>query len=372
MAKVSFNNRNNLFFQSLKSGVDHYFKENNLKKTGNWLLFSKTLILVPLALTCYILLLTASMPVWLSLCLCGVLGLSIGSIGFNIMHDACHGAYSSKKWVNTLFGYSLNAVGGNAFFWKLKHNILHHTYTNIHGVDDDIAQSKLLRQSPTQTWWPIHRYQHIYLTLAYSLTIFMWAGVRDFQKYFTKKVYTTPIQPMDKKEHLLFWFSKTAYAFFYIVLPIICVGWQAWLIGYLTMGIIVGIVISYVFQLAHAVEGPEFDAVGLEDKQIETEWAVHQIKTTANFAPSNKIINWYVGGLNYQIEHHLFPRISHVHYPQLSKIVKAKCEEFELPYHSFPTLGQALASHIRTMKQLGQKPVEHLLDNTEMLAENAA
>jgi linoleoyl-CoA desaturase len=252
----------------------------------------------------------------------------------------------------------LNAIGGNAFFWKQKHNVLHHTYTNIAGADDDIAQSKLLRQSPEQEWKPIHRYQHIYVTVAYALTLFMWVGVRDFEKYFTKKIHNTPLQPMSVKEHITFWVSKALYLVFYVLIPILCVGPLAWLIGYLTMGIVTGVVISYVFQLAHAVEGPEFDSVGIDDKMIETEWAVHQIKTTANFAPHNKFISWAVGGLNFQIEHHLFPRVSHIHYPALSKIVKAHCQKFQLPYHSFPTVSLAIGSHLRTMKHLGQKHVQ--------------
>ena len=355
MGKITFDNSNNLFFQSLKKSVEAYFKENGLKKTGNWRLYSKTFILIPLAVGIYLSLLLLKMPLVLSLIFCGLLGLTISSIGFNIMHDACHGSYSSKKWVNNMLGLTLNALGGNAFFWKQKHNVLHHTYTNIEGADDDIAQSKLLRQSPTQKWMPIHQYQHLYLTLAYSLTIFMWVSVRDFKKYFTRKIHNTPLQPMDRKEHFTFWLSKVLYLVFYILLPIAVVGVKAWFIGYLTMGLVAGIVLSYVFQLAHAVEGPEFDSVGIEDKLIETEWAVHQIKTTANFSPKNKIISWYVGGLNFQVEHHLFPRISHIHYPALSKIVKEHCQKFNLPYHCFPNLKMAIASHVRTMKHLGQK-----------------
>ncbi|MEO6071039.1 MAG: acyl-CoA desaturase [Chitinophagaceae bacterium] len=355
MAKVTFKKTNNQFHLALKSSVDEYFQKNNLKKTGNWRLYSKALILFPLSFAIYIILLTVTMPVVVSLALCGLLGLCIASIGFNVMHDACHGCYSSKKWVNNILGHTLNAMGGNAFFWKTKHNVLHHTYTNIEGVDDDIAQSKLLRQSPTQEWKPVHQYQHIYLPFAYALTLFMWVGFRDFQKYFTKRIHNTNIPPMERKEHWIFWISKILYAVFYVVIPVIFVGWLPWAIGYCTMALVVGITIAYVFQLAHAVEGPEFDSVGLDDKVIETEWAVHQIKTTANFAPGNRVINWFVGGLNYQVEHHLFPRISHVHYPQISKIVKDKCDEFDLPYHSFPTLTQAVVSHVKTMKQLGQK-----------------
>ena len=355
MAKVSFNNSHNQFFQSLKSSVEDYFKKNGIKKTGNWRLYIKTIVLIPTAICLYLALLIFPMPALLALTLCGLLGFTFASIGFNIMHDACHGSYSSRKWVNNLLGLSLNVIGGNAFFWKQKHNIIHHTYTNIDGLDDDIAQSSLLRQSPTQQWRPIHRYQHIYLTLAYSMLLFMWVGVNDFKKYFKKRVNNTPLPPMDRKEHITFWVSKLFYAAVYVVIPILCVGFVPWLIGYITMGVVTGIVISYVFQLAHAVEGPEFESVGLEDKVIETEWAVHQVKTTANFAPNNKVLSWFVGGLNFQVEHHLFPRISHIHYPAISKIVREHCQRFQLPYHCFPHLHTAIVSHVRTMKQLGQR-----------------
>ena len=355
MGKVTFNNSNSQFFQSLKKSVDKYFEENLKKKTGDRRLYTKAVILIPASIMIYISLLVFQLPVAVALLLCALLGLTIASIGFNIMHDACHGSYSSKKWVTNTLGLTLNAIGGNAFFWKQKHNILHHTYTNIEGADDDIAQSKLLRQSPTQKWMPIHRYQHIYLTFAYSLTLFMWVSVRDFSKYFQKRIYNTPLQPMSRREHFTFWVSKALYAFFYVILPIIVVGPLAWLIGFATMGMVLGVVISYVFQLAHAVEGPEFDTVGIEDKMIETEWAVHQIRTTANFAENNKVVSWLVGGLNFQIEHHLFPRVSHVHYPAISRIVRDHCQRFQLPYHSFPNVQMAVVSHLRTMKKLGQK-----------------
>ncbi len=160
---------------------------------------------------------------------------------------------------------------------------------------------------------------------------------------------------MSRNEHWIFWISKIWYAIFYVAIPIMAVGFLPWVIGYLTMGIVLSLFIAFVFQLAHAVEGPEFSAAGLEDKVIETEWAVHQIKTTANFAMDNKVVNWVVGGLNYQVEHHLFPRIAHIHYPAVSKIVRQKCAEFGLPYHSFPTVGDAMKSHFHTMKLFGQK-----------------
>lgn len=356
MAKVRFDTSNTAFYQSLKRECDRYFRERGLRKTGSWKLYSKALVLLPLACGLYGYLLLGNPPVPVALLLCALMGIVLSSIGFNIMHDACHGSYSSRKWVNDLLGLSLNCIGGNAFFWKQKHNILHHTYTNIEGIDDDIAQSRLLRQSPTQEWLPMHRYQHVYLPVAYALTLFVWIGIRDFDKYFRKKIHNTPLQPMNAAEHGLFWASKVLYAFFYVALPILLVGFIPWLVGYLTMCITAGIVLSYTFQLAHAVEGPEFEAAGLTDRVLENEWAAHQVRTTANFAPRNPVIGWLVGGLNFQIEHHLFPRVSHIHYPALSRIVREQCSLHGLPYHSFPTLRLAIASHMRTIRRLGEKP----------------
>ncbi len=357
MAKLTYNNKNAVFYQSLKADVDKYFKESGIEKTGNWKLYLKTLVLVPVAIAVYLFLLTQQYTPLVGISLSLLLGLTLSGIGFNIMHDACHGSYSSKKWVNDLLGLSLNALGGNAFIWKQKHNIIHHTYTNVDGLDDDIAKSPVIRQCQTQVWKPAHRIQHIYLWLIYALSSFLWVFVMDITKYGTKRIYTTELNKMDTQEHLIFWVSKLLYLVFYVAIPVYFVGWGAWGIGFLFMHIAMGLSLSVVFQLAHVVEETDFEyTAGIDDKQIENEWAVHQIKTTANFAPGNKFISWFVGGLNYQVEHHLFPRISHIHYPEISKIVARKCQEFGLPYHSMPTMIAAVGSHYRFMKTLGQKP----------------
>ncbi len=358
MPKVTFSRKNSTFFRTLQASVDAYFVENNLKKNGNWHLYIKTLVLIPAALCLYLGLILYPMPALAGIGLSTLLGFVLASIGFNVMHDACHGSYSSKKWINDLFGLSLNALGGNAFIWKFKHNIVHHTYTNIDGVDDDIAKSPLMRQCQTQAWVPAHRYQHVYVFLVYAISSFAWIFLMDFAKYFSQKVYTTPLQKMDRHEHVVFWISKALYALFYIAIPVYFVGWQAWAIGFAFMHLAMGLTLAVVFQLAHVVEHTEFEFAGDEPVMMENEWAVHQIKTTANFARGNKLISWFVGGLNYQVEHHLFPRISHVHYPAISHIVKQTCQEYGLPYHEFPTMSGALASHVRSMKELGKKPVE--------------
>ena len=350
--KVTFNNKNKVFFNALKEEVDAYFERNGIKKTGNWKLYLKTMILIPGALGLYALLMFVQMPALLTVFLWFLFGLNMAAIGFNIMHDACHGSFSTKGWVNEIFGLTNNFLGGNAFLWKLKHNIIHHTYTNIDGVDDDINNMPFLRQCSSQPLKPMHKFQSAYMFVLYGFTsLFMF--FMDYIKYFSRKVYTTPLKPMDFKEHFLFWGGKLFFIAFYIALPIVMIGWKWWLIGFIISQFTLGLTLAIVFQLAHVVEHAEFDAAGVDPVKIENEWAIHQVKTTANFAFSNKLVTWFVGGLNYQIEHHLFPRISHVHYPAISKIVKETCEKFELNYIYFPSTRAAIASHVRFMHTMG-------------------
>lgn len=354
--KVTFNNKQKVFFNALKEEVDAYFDKNGLKKTGNWKLYSKTLILLPSAILLYCLLMLVPMHGAVSSTLWVMFGLNMAAIGFNVMHDACHGSFSTKNWVNEVLGLTNNFLGGNAFLWKLKHNIIHHTYTNVDGVDDDINNMPFMRQCTSQPWKPMHRFQSVYMFILYGFTsLFMF--FMDYVKYFSKKIHTTPLKKMDLKEHVIFWGGKIFFIAFYIVLPIILLGWKGWLIGFVISQFTLGLTLAVVFQLAHVVEHAEFEAAGVDPVKIENEWAIHQIKTTANFAFSNKIITWFVGGLNYQIEHHLFPRISHIHYPAISEIVKATCERFELNYIYFPSTRAAVASHVRFMNQMGKRPM---------------
>jgi len=353
MPKVKFDNSNHLFFQSVKDEVEAHFRNKQVNKTGNWKLYSKALILIPFCMGLYSYMLVGNYSGIGGILLSVLLGLTLVCIAFNVMHDACHGSYSSKKWVNGVMSLTMNALGSNAFIWKIKHNIIHHTYTNIDGIDDDLSNGPLLRLCPTQKWRPIHRFQFLYMYFLYAISSLAWILGTDFYKFLTKKIHNTPITRIALKEHVIFWLSKVLYGFFYIALPIYFVGWQSWLIGFLIMHATMGIVLSIVFQLAHVVEKTSFDSAKENDKLIATEWAIHEIKTTADFAPKNKIVSWFVGGLNFQIEHHLFPQISHVHYSEISEIVRQQCENFGLPYHSYPSMTEAVVSHVRLMKKLG-------------------
>ncbi|MEP7107474.1 MAG: acyl-CoA desaturase [Ferruginibacter sp.] len=358
MAKITFDNRNNQFYQNLKVSVDQYFEAKGVKKTGDRRLYIKTFALVGAAIVMYCSLVFFKMNVLPALLTCALLGFTFASIGFSVMHDANHGSYSTKSWLNDMLGLSANALGASSFFWKQKHNIIHHTYTNVDGIDDDIAKSPIIRQCESQKWVPAHKIQHLYLVPVYALSSIFWVFIMDFTKYFTKKIYTTEAWKMNMKNHLIFWATKASFFIFYMVIPIMVWGFVPWLLGFFVLHAVMGLTLSLVFQLAHVVENTEFENVAIDEtKHIETAWAEHELRTTSNFAMENKLVSWFVGGLNYQIEHHLFPRVSHVHYPAISKIVMQKCEEYNLPYNKYDTLMGALASHFKVMKMLGKKPV---------------
>ncbi len=343
------------FHSELKRRINDYFSQAGKAPTGNYKLYVKAILLVVAYLFIYIHLVFYTPVAWLAITECVVLGGLTAAIGFNVMHDGMHGSFSKHKWINQLAGLSLNFLGANNFMWKTKHNIIHHTYTNVQGVDDDIEARPFLRLCETQKYYKIHRYQHLYFWAAYSLLYLWWVFVTDYKKYFLGRIGPTPLRKMTIGEHISFWGFKLLYAFLFVALPIYMVGFNAWLLGFLPFSLFSGFVLSIVFQLAHTVEDTEFPQANKETLRMEDEWAIHQLKTTANFATKNRFISWWVGGLNFQIEHHLFPRVSHVHYPEISKIIRKACNDFNVPYIEYPKMRLAVASHVNHLKSLSRK-----------------
>src|SRR5258706_599339 len=355
MTIPKFSNIHHSFHTELKQRISNYFKEAGKSTTGNSSLFFKAILLVVSFLSVYSHLIFFTPAPLLAILECILLGGLTASIGFNVMHDGAHGSFSKYKWINNMASNSANFLGANQYLWKTKHNIIHHTYTNIHGVDDDIEARPLLRLCDEQPRYKIHRYQHFYFWAAYSLLYIFWVFVTDYKKYFLGRIGPTPLRKMTLTEHIYFWFYKLAHAFIFVALPIYMVGFMPWLIGFLTMGLVTGFVLSIVFQLAHTVEHTHFPLPNDATGKMEDEWAIHQVKTTANFATRNKVVSWLVGGLNFQIEHHLFPKISHVHYPAISKIIQKACQEYGIRYLEYPKVRMAVASHVAFLRQLGRK-----------------
>jgi linoleoyl-CoA desaturase len=317
-------------------------------------LYLKAVILMASFLFLYIHLVFFTPGNFLAVVECIVLGFVVAGIGFNIMHDGGHGSFSRSKFVNNLAAFSLNILGGSSFMWNVKHNIIHHAYTNIDGVDDDIDIQPWLRMSTTQPKLAMHRYQHIYFWGLYALLYILWVFVLDFTKYFKGKIGEMPLKKMSVADHIIFWAFKLFYCAVFIAVPVYTIGFIPWLVGFVIFGVVTGFVISIVFQLAHTVEHTHFPMPDEVTGKLDDEWAIHQLKTTANFAPKNKFINWMVGGLNFQIEHHLFPKISHIHYNKIRKIVKQACAEYDVPYIEYRKMRHAVASHVTFLKQMGR------------------
>lgn len=348
------NIKGSTFHQELKRRVNNYFLENNKKSTGNFSLYFKAVLLVCSYLFLYVHLVFFNPGGIIALLECFAMGGLTAAIGFNVMHDGSHGSFSNSKLANKLATFSSNMLGASGLMWNNKHNIIHHTYTNIDGVDDDIEIKPMLRMCTSQKKYWIHRFQHIYVWFLYTLLLIVWLFISDYTKYFSKKIGIVPIKKLSAFDHFAFWAAKIGYAIMMIFLPIYMVGFLPWLLGFLALTLFSGFILSVVFQLAHTVEETAFPLPSADTNKVENEWAIHQIETTANFATKNKVISWLVGGLNFQIEHHLFPKISHIHYPEISKIIKQTCQEFNIKYIEYRRMRHAIVSHAAYLRKMGK------------------
>ena len=357
--RINFNAKDRPeFVKELRKRVNDHFKQNNKSKYANVNMVVKTIFMLSLYFVPYFLIVfNVSHNPWIILGLWMLMGLGMAGIGFSIMHDANHEAYSKNKTVNSYLGYLINLVGGSSVNWKIQHNVLHHTYTNIDGHDEDLGSGTLMRFSSSQKRLKIHRFQQFYAWFLYSLITVSWSIKKDFiqlSRYKKKDLIKTQ-NISYKKAFLRLILAKVFYILYVLVVPIIFSS-QAWwitLIFYFMMHLACGFMISVIFQLAHIVSEADFPTPS-KDGEIENNWAIHQLHTTANFAQSNWPLSWYVGGLNYQIEHHLFPNICHIHYKKISKIVKQTASDYGLPYHFHKTFFSALYSHAKLLTQLGK------------------
>jgi linoleoyl-CoA desaturase len=287
------------------------------------------------------------------------MGFGTAGIGLSIMHDANHGSYSKKKWINNLLGFSLNLIGGHSFNWRVQHNVLHHTYTNIHEVDEDISPRGVIRMCPESIWRPIHKYQHFYAWFLYGLLTFIWILFKDFVRLvrYQKDGLVKKQKASLLQEWIILIITKTVYITYMFLLPLLVTPFSFWQIflGFFVMHYIAGFILAIIFQPAHVIEGTAYPMPD-ETGNLENNWAIHQMLTTTNFGHREKLFSWYVGGLNYQVEHHLFPNICHVHYRQIAPIVEKTAKEFGVPYKSQDTFLRAIAAHARLLKELGVRP----------------
>ncbi|MCC5929721.1 MAG: acyl-CoA desaturase [Cyclobacteriaceae bacterium] len=358
MQKIHFANNKRDFTSTLHSRVNQYFKTNGIDRRANAQMRYKTVFMFLLYFIPFAFILSGIthnlLVLWL---LTVVMGLGVAGIGLSVMHDANHGSYSRHDWVNRWLGYSLNLVGGSAMNWKIQHNVKHHTYTNIHEEDEDISPRGVLRMAPGSDLKFMHRYQHWYAWFFYGLMTIVWVLIKDYSRLYNyqKEGHLQRQKTTAVKEWSILILTKVFYLGYLFLLPLwlLPVTWVQVVVGFLTMHYVAGFILAIIFQPAHVIAGtsyPEPDDEG----NIENDWTIHQMETTTNFANNSKWFTWYVGGLNYQIEHHLFPNICHVHYPAIAGIVKQTAEEFGVRYQAEPNFFSALKKHTQMLKILGQ------------------
>jgi linoleoyl-CoA desaturase len=338
------------FHGTLKQRVDEYFAGLAAPARDAPRMYVKTVLILGLAVGSYALLMFVAAAWWQAVILAIALALGMAGIGFSVQHDANHGGYSRNRWINRLMGISLDMIGGSSFIWYWKHNIVHHTYTNISGIDIDIDIQPFLRLAPDQPLRRYHKYQHFYIWTLYGLLPANWQFFADYRDLVNGHIGG---RPFPRPTAPILAATLAGKAFFYgwsLVLPLLLHPTWAVLGVYAIVSFVLGTVLTTTFQLAHC--SGEVEMMTVADT-VTVGWAEHQVRTTANFAPGNPFLTWYLGGLNYQIEHHLFPKVCHVHYPSLSPIVSATCQEYGIPYRSHPTLREALTTHLRWLRQLG-------------------
>ena len=348
------------FTLALNKRVSAYFKNNKINRFGNSEMVIKSFVMFGLYFIPYALIISgivSSIPLLILAVI--IMALGVSGIGLSVMHDANHGAYSKKKWLNNVIGYSLNLVGANAFNWRIQHNLLHHTYTNVLDEDEDISPRGAIRMSPEAPWKKIHRYQYIYAWFLYGLMTLSWVFFKDFDRIRT--YYRNGLLKKQKgnfgKELAILISTKALFVGYIFIVPLLLTSllWWQILLGIIIMHYIAGFMLAIIFQPAHVIEGTEYPAPD-ENNELKYNWTIHQLHTTTNFGNNSKWFSWFVGGLNFQIEHHLFPNVCHVHYRGISAIVRSTSKEFGLPYKSSRTFIGALFKHYRLLKVLGIKP----------------
>jgi len=359
--KVRFKSTPNkdLFAKELRMRVAQYFKEKGISKYGNTEMYLKTVIAIVSWIGVYAWIMSNTLsPIGLILAFT-LLGYVNIFIAFNIGHDACHNAYSSKMWVNKMMSYSMNFIGGNSYLFRQMHNV-HHMYVNIHGTDVTLETHGLFRFTPEEPYKPIHRFQHIYTPILYSLAAVHWAIVKDFKWFFGEShIGNNKNVKHPASEYVALFVSKLVYFSLHLILPLIFLKYAWWLVvlGFLSTHILPGLTFALIFQVTHVYEGTHYP-VPDEEGNIENNYAIHVLETTADFARQNRIATWLMGGINIHVIHHIMPGVCHVHYPALTKILMEVAEKHSIAYQENKTFSQALVKHIRMLKLLSKPNAE--------------
>lgn len=342
------------FQKEVRKRVRTYLKEEGKSGLADYRYYMKAVLNLAMYLVPFILFLTGFTSFLMTTLLWAITGVGMAGVGMNVMHDAIHNTVTRSEWVNRKIGAVIYMLAGNSYTWRVQHNVKHHTHTNLDGHDDDIETGSIFRFHPEQELKPKHKYQHIYAPFAYALMTWKWLLEKDFKQviqYNKSDLFKAKDQTLGMVWTKLIVGKGFHFATFYILPIALGLPWYMVLWGNMVMHVIAGLILSFTFQLAHVVDKAEFPS---EEEAKDNSLLEHQLKTTANFSTKSKLVTWYTGGLNFQVEHHLFPTINHVHYPKIAEIVRKTAAEFKLPYNEYRTTVEALKGHFAHLKHMGQ------------------
>ncbi len=341
------------FLVVLRERVDEFFSSTGQRRRDCAEMYVKTAAIALWVIVSYVLLVVWATTWWQALLLSTSLGLAMAGVGFNIQHDGGHAAYSNRKWVNNLMAMALDLLGGSSYIWKRTHNLVHHSFTNITGHDGDIDLSPLGRLSPHQKRFAFHRLQHMYLWVLYGFVTFKWQFFDDIRGVVTERIGKTRLPRPRGWQLVVFVCGKLLFVSLAFVVPLLLHPWYVVLSFFFAASFVQGLMLSVVFQLAHCVQEADFPMPRDGTGRMENAWAVHQVETTVDFARRSRLVTWYTGSLNHQIEHHLFPQICHVNYPAISELMEGTCRDFGVRYSAHETLWGAVGAHYRWLRQMG-------------------
>jgi linoleoyl-CoA desaturase len=342
------------FRDDLELEATAFFERRGISRHGSYALWIKTAVLGAWLATSYWLLVFVAQQPWLAVLCAASLACAMAGVGFNVQHEGGHRAYADSSAVNRGMAFSLDLLGGSSYFWHYKHGIAHHSYPNVAGSDDDVYVGILGRLTPHDRRLGFHRFQHIYIWLLYALLAIKWQLLDDFRSIVKPGIASTRVPRPRKGEHILFWSGKLLFFGLAVGLPLFFHPWLRVVTFFLLTGAILGLLLGVVFQLAHCLGEAAFADPPLPGGLLDRDWATHQVESTVDFARHNGPLTWFIGGLNFQIEHHLFPRVSHTHYPALSKIVERVCLKHGVRYATHASATAALRSHYRWLRHLGR------------------
>jgi len=365
--RVKFRRRSD-FHRELRAAVNALLADNGEKRTGGWAMVPKCAIILIWLFASYVFVVFFAQNWWQAGLGVVSFGFAVAGVGFSIQHDANHGSLAQSKWLGRLVGASLDLLGASSFYWRTKHNVLHHQYPNVAGLDDDIDPGPALRLAPAQKRYWFHRYQPYYAWFLYGLLTIEWILHSDYQTFVRGSIGNYPVARPRGWELILLFSGKLFNMIWMLVIPSLFHPFLYVLAGYVAVMLISGLLLAVTFQLAHCVDLTHF--YGLQkDRQPDQGWAEHQLATTCDFAPNNQLLTWFLGGLNYQVIHHLFPKISHRHYPKLAPTVAEVCRKYGLTYRTLPSVRAALRSHVVFLHNMGRAQPQVANQATQPTAE---